>query len=511
MISLKRLRLNLLGQQLKDLLSQRFNSLLGQQHAREVLVTIPLAIVAGLLVLASSYVSGKFVGLYLMAVAGLAAAAVVGNTRKLLLVIVIADGVMGMDKSFLYRPHMGGAKGIELTLTTMAVLPYWFMWLAQARRRKNTNSPPGLALSVPTVGIIMASTLSMLAAKDVQFSIFALVRLFQFLLLYAYVVHNVQSKEDLRFFLNTLMAVVLVESLLIILQYFTRADYDFVGFSTSSMSGFEDGGMGGGWRPAGTLGAPNEAAAYLVPRLMLIFGALMSRPTPLQKYLGLGAVSTGLVALIATQSRAGWGMCLTASILLAIFALRRGYVKLSTLLLPTFIILLVVAIFSGVIIHRLTTDDNDSASDRLPMMRVAQNMVRAHPIVGVGVNNYAEVMKDYPGLSASKNFVYVVHNRYMYIWAETGTIGLLCLVWFVAVWLRNAYYVYRQDDPRLSPMALGIMVGVVASLIGWSVESLPGRQEEQAIWMMAALSAALYGLAWQQGHRTADDEATGAA
>jgi putative inorganic carbon (HCO3(-)) transporter len=487
-----------------NLKSLQLKSLLGQQHAREVLVVVPLAIAAGLLVLLSSNTSTTFIGLYLMAVAGLTTAAVVGDMRKLMLVIVIADGVIGMDKSFFFRRHMGGAKGIELTLTTMVVLPYWLMWLAEARRRKNTNSSPGLALSIPTVGIILAATVSMLAAQDTQFSIFALARLFQFLLLYAYIVHNVQSKEDLRFYLNTLMAVVLVESLLIILQFFTKADYSFVGFGSSSMSGFEKGGQG--WRPAGTLGAPNEAAAYLVPRLMLIFGALMSRPTPLQKYLGLGAVSAGLVALIATQSRAGWGMCLTAGILLAILALRRGYVKLGTLLLPVLIILLVVAIFSGVIIHRLTTDDNDSAEDRLPMMRVAQNMVRASPIVGVGVNNYAVVMRDYPGLSASKNFVYVVHNRYMYIWSETGTLGLLCLIWFVAVWLRNAYYAYRLDDPRLSPIALGIIVGVIGSLIGWSVESLAGRQEEQAIWELAALSAALCGLAWQQRHRLTGGE-----
>jgi hypothetical protein len=476
-----------------------------------VLVTVPLAAVAGLLVLISSSISTTFLGLYLMAVAGLATAAVVGNTRRFMLAIVIADVALAMDKSFFLRtPHQGGAKGVELSLTTMMILPYWLMWLAEARyRHKNKNSYPGLALSIPTVGTILVSTLSVFAAKDPSFSIFALVRLFQFLLLYAYIVHNVQSKEDLTFYLNTVMVVVLLESLLMMIQYSTKFQFKFMGLGSSSIEESDTDPLS--WRVGGTFGSPNVAAAYLVPCLLLILGVLMSRPTLLQKYLGIGAVGASLSALVATQSRAGLITTITLSTLLAILALRRRYVKPGTVLFLALIALLVTAIFSRVILHRLTTEDSGSARDRVPMMQVAENMVRAHPILGVGVNNYAVVMRDYPGLSVSKDFAYVVHNRYMLIWAETGTLGLLCLVWFVAVWLRNAYYAYRLDDPHLSPIALGMIVGAIGSLIIWNSESLPGRQEEQAIWMQAALAAALYGLAWAKRHRLTGGETRHAA
>jgi len=480
--------------------------LLGQQRVQEALVTVALAVVAGLLVLVSSNVSITFVGLYLMAVAGLVTAAVVGNMRHFMMAMVIADVAVGLDKSlFLRVPHQGGAKGVELSLTTMMLVPYWLMWLAQARHsRKSTNVPPRLALSVPTAAMILVSTLSMIVAEDLYFSVFAVARLFQFLLLYAFVVHNVQSEDDLRFFLNAMMAVVLAESLLMILQYVTKANFDFVGFSSSSVEGFDNDVQG--WRAGGTLGAPNAAAAYLVPRLLLIFGVLMGHPDPLQKYLGIGAAGAGLVALIATQSRAGWSTCLTMSILLATLALRRSYMRLGMVLLLVLIISLVAVSFSGVVIHRLTADDHDSAESRVPMMRVAENMIFANPILGVGVNNYAVVMRDYPGLSPTKDFAYVVHNRFLYIWAETGTLGLLCLIWFVAIWLGNAYYVYRLDDAHLSPIALGMIAGVLGSLAAWNVESLPGRQEEQAMWMLAALAAALHGLVQQKRHRLTSSE-----
>lgn len=489
----------------------RFENLLprqvfAQQRSRELLVAISLAAAAGLLVLISSRISATVLGLYLIAVAGLATVAIVGNLRKFMLAIVIADVAIGMDVSFfLHSPHEGGAAGIELSLTTMMLLLYWYLWLADVRyRRPNAPFPPDLSLNLPTVGIILVSILSMFVARDIELCIFAIVRLFQFLLLYAFVVQNIRSKENLDFYISTVMIVVLAESLLIILQFITKSDFAFIGFKTGSVGTL--GNNVAGWRPGGTLGPPTVAAAYLVPHLLLIVGVLMGKPIALQKYLGMAAAGAGVVALIVTQTRTGWATAMSMGTLLAIFALYRGYVKLRTVLFMTVVGLLIALSFSGVIIHRLTTDDYGSARDRLPMIQVAENMVRANPVLGVGVNNYEIAMGDYPGLSRIRDFYYVVHNRYYYVWAETGTLGLLCLVWFVAVWMRNALYAFRENDPHLSPIALGVLVGIVAALFNWNAESLPGRQEEQAIWMMAAFAAALYGLAWQKRHLLARGE-----
>lgn len=489
-------------------LALQAKNLIGQWlRKKDVLITIPLAIVAGVLVVVSSNTSTTFVALYVLALIGLTTAAVIRNIRRFIMAIVVTDLALGMDIAFFYREHQGGAGGLELTLTTLVLVPYWLMWLAESRRngaKGRRPGPPGLALSVPTVGVILASVISMLAAKDLQYSYFALARLFQFLLLYAYIVHNIQDEDDLRFYLNVLMVVLLAESLLIIFQFTTKTNIDkFIGLGSSSMEGVE--GEVEGWRAAGTLGSPTDAAAYLLPNLLLILGVLLSRPTTFQKYLGIAAMVSGLWALIGTQSRAGLSTITSMSSLLALLALYRGYVKIRTVFILALVALVIALSFYDVIFYRLITDDNKSAEDRVPIMRVAENMIRANPVIGVGANNYAEVMGDYPGVSKLKDFFYVVHNRYLFVWAETGTIGFVCLLWFVAVWLRNAYYAYSLNDRSLSPIALGSLVGVFASLINWNVEALSGRQEEQGIWMLTALAAALYGLAWQKRQSLAEE------
>jgi O-antigen ligase len=463
--------------------------------------------VAGLLMLAISRNGKTALGLYLLVVVVLTFAAVIGNVRRLMVGLVVADTALGLDRSlFLLPNHLGGQLGLEISLTTMILVLFCLLWLAEPRYHpKATRALPGLALSLPTIGIILVSILSILAAKNIQASIFAIVQLIQYLLLYAFVVQIIQSKEDLRFYISALMVVVLVESLMIMFQYFTKSNLYFSVISTNYAADAQD------WRPGGTFSTPTSAAAYLAPHVVLILSALMCHPTSLQRWLGMSAVGTGLFALIATQTRAGLLSLILASILLILFALRRGFVKLNTVLPLVFVALLVAVIFSGSIFYRLTTDDAGSAASRIPLNQMAEKMIRAHPLLGVGVNNYSEVMNDYLVLSSTQTFIYIVHNRYLYVWAETGTLGMLCLIWFVAVWLHNAYRAYCLGAPDLAPIALGIVVGGIGTLaIGWNAEALTGRLQEQAIWMMAALATALYGLASQHHYYLARGKIRGA-
>ena len=96
----------------------------------------------------------------------------------------------------------------------------------------------------------------------------------------------------------------------------------------------------------------------------------------------------------------------------------------------------------------------------------------------------------------------VVHNNWMIVWSEQGTVGMLVWIAFhiavIAAALRNL----RIRDPALHAMSVGLLAGFVALMVD-GLASFFVRQEAPArmFWIATALILAL-----DQWRRTNEDE-----
>ncbi len=119
---------------------------------------------------------------------------------------------------------------------------------------------------------------------------------------------------------------------------------------------------------------------------------------------------------------------------------------------------------------------------RLEIWQAAINMIKAHPVIGVGVNtfvlNYAHYKIPSDAIQAS-----YAHNQYLHMAAEIGLLGLAMFAWLLTrtfgVWRR--LLAHPDADVRL--MAVGLGCGLVAFCVIGLLESALYSSRFVYVWL----------------------------
>lgn len=422
-------------------------------------------------------------------VAGLIAVSLIPamrNMQRFLLGIAILDIPLNLDINFFYDERMGyynAVGGLGISLTTVCVVLLYVLWFFEVASAEEKPEPYPLGkwpllLPLAYLGFVV---LSMLVADNVVLSLFQLFLLVEIFLLYWYVATHVRTREDVAFVIVMLFFGVIAESVVIIALRFIGETIEVAGIMLRA----------DGSRIGGTVGGPNGAGAYyalLLAPAMSVF--LFVRKKNLLSLLGLVATGLGTIALFFTLSRGAWLGFAASVAVLFVFAWWAGWLS------PRFLLLLFLAIAVAAGLHqtilaRLLGDDEGAAESRVHLMALAWRMIRAHPLLGVGANNFAWSMFDYLTPEFSSVWLRVVHNRYMAIWAETGIGGLATFLAFLAAALKRAYDTWLVDDGFLSPIALGLGAGLVGYMTHMTVDLFNGRPTQQLMWLSAGLLMAI--------------------
>jgi hypothetical protein len=94
-------------------------------------------------------------------------------------------------------------------------------------------------------------------------------------------------------------------------------------------------------------------------------------------------------------------------------------------------------------------------------------MIKANPLLGVGLGAYETAFPIYSQSDGSL-VVSQAHNDYLQIVAEVGPLGLILIVWFMVIVLRQTFRGMRLRDPLMA----GLSLGGGASLVGMMVHSI---------------------------------------
>jgi O-antigen ligase len=125
-------------------------------------------------------------------------------------------------------------------------------------------------------------------------------------------------------------------------------------------------------------------------------------------------------------------------------------------------------------------------------------MIREHPIIGVGTNNFGLFLYDYVEPAQFGAWLNLVHNGWLLVWSETGTIGL---AFYLAFWLTTLWQALRLIRSGRRVYAV-ISLGILASMLGTSAhmmgEIFGTRSLMQIIWVNAALVTAMTRLQKQE-------------
>jgi len=256
-------------------------------------------------------------------------------------------------------------------------------------------------------------------------------------------------------------------------------------------------------RATGTVGDPNELAAFVLVGLALAAGFALGRGhSPLVRlgaalavplcaagiFLSLsrgGLVALGAVLIAGTVFAGRWRLAVTA-ILLAV-AIGGAFYFTALAPLPAR--------------ERISTANGGTG--RSDLWKVGLRMVRTDPVGGVGVGNFPDVSADYvlqPGAITRADLIFssapkVTHNTYLEIAAEMGLVGLLLFLSVVASSLAcalRAARIWASTDTTMEALARGVFLGMLGMLVA---DFFISDMYTKLLWVMLAIGPAMLGLA----------------
>ncbi|MFL6276845.1 MAG: O-antigen ligase family protein [Blastocatellia bacterium] len=111
--------------------------------------------------------------------------------------------------------------------------------------------------------------------------------------------------------------------------------------------------------------------------------------------------------------------------------------------------------------------DSDTPADfysRREIWRDTLQMVRAHPMLGVGLGAYNTVFPNFAHHDGMYKVDYA-HNDYLQALSDGGMIAGVLALWFIVLLGRAVWRATRADDPLEAGLALGSGAGLLALLI----------------------------------------------
>jgi O-antigen ligase len=213
-----------------------------------------------------------------------------------------------------------------------------------------------------------------------------------------------------------------------------------------------------------------HVAALLVA---LIAGGLVSGAT--RQRLLWAVVALALCAVAVTFDRGAWFGLAAAGLVIAVLSRRR------ILIAGLIAIALLAALNPGVRGRFQSSFSTSGNSDRVFIWSRAKEIIRDHPLRGIGFGNYPRVCGDYYD-RVDKTFPMRTwaHNLELSTLAETGPLGLLALFWLLG---SAALLLWR----RRSIGGLAALAAFVA--IAQAHDLLYDNKVMYALWLAVALGA----------------------
>ncbi|MDZ7315886.1 MAG: O-antigen ligase family protein [candidate division KSB1 bacterium] len=437
----------------------------------------------------------KFLALAIPAVIFPVLLLLVKDARRFLLAAVGFSIPLHLDINFMHLfEHQAGASTMGISLTDILIALLFMLLLIETAAAKRSVMVFFPTIGLPLILYLEAAALSMLWAPRLDLAAMEVVRMTKFTLLFFVMLNHLRDEQDLRLVVWSLLAAVALQSLLATAQMLRGGllGLDFLGEAPPDAD--DETSI---WRAMGTLGHPNKLATFLEVLLLLPLAAyLFEKKKPL-RFIALLIFFLGVPAMMMTGSRGAWISFAAAMAFFGLFLLTSRHVRPTTIIklamAGVFILTLIAGTMSEMLYQRLFGPDYGSAAGRIPMFKIALNIISAHPVGGVGINNYQVNMRNYNDAVESLRYVAItrpVHNMYLLVAGETGIIGLAAMLSVLFGLFSTLRRARASQAPMISLTAAALYGGMIAFCVHGMVDKHPPGGSA-IFYVVAALAAGL--------------------
>ncbi len=236
-----------------------------------------------------------------------------------------------------------------------------------------------------------------------------------------------------------------------------------------------------------TLSGQMMMALLLIGALVLIDAPLISRDRKWKLPLAASTVIIAAALLIA-ETRSMWGGAVVGAVYLLWVSGRRWLIAGIPVLAAILFVANPIGLRERMISVVHPHGDTDSNEFRAVMRGVGREMIRAHPLVGVGPEQVGRQYRQYLPPDAPRplptGYYDHLHNIYYHYAAERGLPALAALLWF----LFGAIYTFARTlragaNPEARWILHGAIAVIVAVMVGGYFEVNLGDSEVLAMFL----------------------------
>lgn len=344
--------------------------------------------------------------------------------------------------------HPGGAAaGITIYLYDFSLIGLLFISLLDVLSKRRS-----IEFSIIDLGAILFifwSILSVINSFFIKLSFYEILRLIKLYLLARVIALNITEKREILDIFLALVVGLMIQGTVGIIQYFFDIDMGLGGFVVGDLR-----------RVSAIVGWPNTLGAYAATILSIVL-PLWFLNVKRYKVLIRVACLIGVLLLILSFSRGAW-ISLLAGLVISVFLCWwfkcfdiKMFARLTTIGLS---VIAISVIFSKSIVPRLMEINPNMAviSDRMKLNQIALNMINDHPLFGIGLNTFREMMRQYDTTGVSYFLFEPVHNVFLLIGAEIGLVGLSLFLFLILSAFSRGIKAIQLDDRFLSAFSIGI-------------------------------------------------------
>lgn len=240
-------------------------------------------------------------------------------------------------------------------------------------------------------------------------------------------------------------------------------------------------------RSTGFFLTPNKLGFFLSLSIMLGLSQYVTAKSALWRRFVVVSVFVMFIVLVATLSRTTYVTFLVGALIMSVFSRQARKVLIAIFVVGLISLLLLCPTpYLEALLRRIQGFIEPSiARDyyiRTDIIRVSWEIFRDHPLVGVGMGNFAKYADMYRSLKLD-----IPHNVYLYFLAEFGLIGFsLFLFWagsLLAVTVRALRNIWAQEQRVI---LLSMLVGLIIFFLEAAVISFTFREID--LWCFVGLT-----------------------
>lgn len=395
-----------------------------------------------------------------------------------------------------------GTTLLNLSVIDLAILLLYPMWIIRLMTNRMGERIIWPAASTPFLLFTAWGALSILNAPNQMLAGIEVVCFLKVFLSFFYIANNIKTREDMWYVVKCLGAGLFFQSFICCAQQVKQGN---IGLGVLGERKVEKVmAMGGGvhqvFRVGGTLGHPTFLGGYLAVMLPVALAAALESRKGIRKVIATGIFLLGVLVLIFSYCRSAWIVTAISCPLLLLrwyrYYLRDHKFNLGPILAIFVVGLCVLAPFYPKIYARLSDDDKGSTESRIPQWKMGMNMVKAHPLLGVGLNNYnvvSDLYEPYVADESTKTRVFYfgtkIHNLYLGVAAQAGLVGLalyLCFLWSL---LTHGWKKMKTvEDPAVRSFFCALVLGLGAMFIHESFHT-GNISQNMSLWIPASILA----------------------